>query len=61
MTFRPLAPPKTHLAAFLAAFSIISSELLLLRILSGIRIGFTLASFFIYAAAILGLGLGNFI
>ena len=39
MTFRPLAPPKTHLAAFLAAFSVISSELLLLRILSGIRIG----------------------
>ncbi|MCU0611280.1 MAG: hypothetical protein MUE60_05770 [Candidatus Eisenbacteria bacterium] len=61
MTFRPLAPPKTHLAAFLAAFSVISSELLLLRILSGIRIGFTLASFFVYASTILGLGLGNFI
>lgn len=61
MTLRQLAPPKTYLAAFLAAFSIISSELLLLRILSGIRIGFTLASFFIYAGAILGLGLGNFL
>ncbi|MBN1425454.1 hypothetical protein JXA88_12950 [Candidatus Fermentibacteria bacterium] len=61
MTLKPLAPPRTHLAAFLTAFSVISSELLLLRILSGIRIGFTLASFFVYASAILGLGLGNFI
>lgn len=52
---------NTHLAIFLASFSIIFSELVLVKILSGIRIGFSLASFFVYAGAILGLGLGNFI
>lgn len=52
---------NTHLAIFLASFSIIFSELILLKILSGIRIGFSLASFFVYAGAILGLGIGNFI
>lgn len=52
---------NTHLAIFLASFSIIFSELILVKILSGIRIGFSLASFFVYAGAILGLGLGNFI
>ncbi len=52
---------NTHLAVFLATFSIIFSELVLVKILSGIRIGFSLASFFVYAGAILGLGLGNFL
>lgn len=52
---------NTHLAIFLASFSIIFSELVLVKILSGVRIGFSLASFFVYAGAILGLGLGNFI
>ncbi|MCK5133989.1 MAG: hypothetical protein KAR40_17800 [Candidatus Sabulitectum sp.] len=50
-----------HIAIFLASFSIIFSELIFVKILSGIRIGFSLASFFVYAGAILGLGLGNFI
>lgn len=52
---------NTHLAIFLASFTVIFSELVLVKILSGIRIGFSLASFFVYAGAILGLGIGNFI
>ncbi|MCD4706941.1 MAG: hypothetical protein K8S62_04300 [Candidatus Sabulitectum sp.] len=52
---------NVHIAIFLASFSIIFSELIFVKILSGIRIGFSLASFFVFAGAILGLGLGNFI
>lgn len=52
---------NTHLAIFLVSFAVIFSEFVLVKILSGIRIGFSLASFFVYAGAILGLGLGNFL
>ena len=45
--------------AFLLAFSFVSFELTFFRILSGFRVGVSLLSSFVFAAAVLGLGVGG--